>query len=386
MDCEEEEVAAGCFSELYVDGGMKIFVRGDRHPNTQIWLLFDGLVMGEEKTLAECGVQDRSLLHCIQALRGGGDGGMEILVRAAKIGEISMTYKVDDSDKVLDVMVKIAEAISIPIHQIRLIFHDLVMERGENFGRMRCSGRVLPLLDQALCGGGDGGMEIFVRAITISEIGMTFKVDGSDKVWDVMVKIEEAIGIPIHQISLLFDGRKMGEETTLAEWGVEDGPSSTASASYAVAAAASMSSSSLAPPNIARSGKRCSDRNSRGSGRAGRRFSALYDTSTSSRTLASTAVEWEEDGQLLPPIRTPQRSAVSRQRAPPPTPTSASPHCCCGASPAPTLAPTPRDPRTAPLPRVALALRPAPPRPETALPSSSSSSSSGAFAAELLDP
>ncbi|XP_020105637.1 polyubiquitin-like isoform X2 [Ananas comosus] len=250
MDCEEEEVAAGSFSELYVDGGMKIFVLavGNHEimtfkvdgsdkvldvmvkieeaigiPIHQIWLLFDGLLMGEEKTLAECGVHDRSLLHCIQALRGGGDGGMEILVRAAKIGEISMTYKVDDSDKVLDVMVKIAEAISIPIHQIRLIFHDLVMGEEKTLAECGVQDGSYLFWDQALCGGGDGGMEIFVRAITISEIGMTFKVDGSDKVWDVMVKIEEAIGIPIHQISLLFDGRKMGEETTLAEWGVEDG-------------------------------------------------------------------------------------------------------------------------------------------------------------------
>lgn len=96
MDCEEEEVAAG--SELYVDGDMEIFVKtltgkimtfevdgsvkvldvavameeADGIPLHQVRLILRGRQMREEKTLAECGVEDRSVIHLILRLRGGG--------------------------------------------------------------------------------------------------------------------------------------------------------------------------------------------------------------------------------------------------------------------------------------------------------------------------
>jgi prophage tail gpP-like protein len=51
---------------------------------------------------------------------------------------------------------------------------------------------------------------------------ITLSVNSSDTVFDVMEKISEKEGIPVHQQMLMFNGKRLSWRATLADYNIKD--------------------------------------------------------------------------------------------------------------------------------------------------------------------
>uniref|UniRef100_A0ACD5TSY1 Uncharacterized protein n=1 Tax=Avena sativa TaxID=4498 RepID=A0ACD5TSY1_AVESA len=138
---------------------------------------------------------------------------MQIFV---KIGDgKTITLKVKRSDTIYNVKAKIQDKEGVPAFQQRLMFDDKLLVGSctlEDHGILEGSTLTLNLVLQ--------GIHIFLKTLT-GRI-MTFEVERADTVFNVKAKIFDEHGIVPAQQHIVFAGKELEEDHTLADYGIDN--------------------------------------------------------------------------------------------------------------------------------------------------------------------
>uniref|UniRef100_A0A0X3NY94 Polyubiquitin-C n=1 Tax=Schistocephalus solidus TaxID=70667 RepID=A0A0X3NY94_SCHSO len=189
---------------------VKAMIQGEEGiPRNQYHLTFAGRQLEDDRRLSACGVQANSTLNMVSHR----DRGMQITVETRTHKMI--TLDVRPTDKIEDLKAKIQEREEITPEQQRLLYGNEELENGKmlsDYGIQEGSSQnvVLRLVI---------GMQIFVKNLMGHTI--TLKVEPTDTIHDVKVKIEEKQGIPPEEQKLIFAGKQLQDDKTLLDYGVQ---------------------------------------------------------------------------------------------------------------------------------------------------------------------
>ena len=175
-------------------------------------LVYAGRKLNDTQVLSECGVREGDAIHLIFACN---EALEHINIKIFQgIDTRSITVPVQSSDRVADVKRKIFEAESIPQEQQRLIYAGAELQDNQTLGEKNIQNGATVYLCQV-------SRPVFnVKTLAGKVISLAF--DPEMAISEVKRHIYLKEGLASNQQKLVYNGRQLEDDKTLAEHGVSD--------------------------------------------------------------------------------------------------------------------------------------------------------------------
>eukprot|EP00455_Lapot_gusevi_P021229 TRINITY_DN2230_c0_g1_i3.p1 TRINITY_DN2230_c0_g1~~TRINITY_DN2230_c0_g1_i3.p1 ORF type:complete len:321 (-),score=78.54 TRINITY_DN2230_c0_g1_i3:118-1080(-) len=182
-------------------------------PAAQQRLICDGHELEDDHTLDDYNIHAQTTLHLL-VTRSAGGTDIQMLVKLPA-GD-TITLDVNTSDPIPNIKAQLQHTTGIPIDEQRLIYGAILLANRTLADYNIRQQRTLNLLHIQTI---PRGMHLFVR--TIEENFITLDVDSSESIPNVKVKIEEQIGMPPECQRLYYRGKRLEDERSLDEYGIQ---------------------------------------------------------------------------------------------------------------------------------------------------------------------